>query len=143
MMKRSGFSLDQLKASPAASINRELIAQLEQERTGNGQQGKRSKYGSRKALVDGILFDSGKEAGRYCQLKLMERAGIIIDLQLQVAYELNPGGTHSLRYIADFVYIITDGNLQIVEDAKGFRTKDYRKKKRLMKKVHGIEIKEV
>lgn len=142
-MKRSGFSLEQLKASPAASVNRELIALLEQESAGNGQPKKKAKYGSKKAEVDGILFDSGKEAGRYCQLKLMERAGMIYDLQLQVAYELNPGGTHSLRYIADFVYIISDNELQIIEDAKGFRTKDYRKKKRLMKKVHGIDIKEV
>ena len=135
--------MEQLKASPAASINRELIASLEQDRAGKGQQERKSKYGSKKAVVDGILFDSGKEAGRYCQLKLMERAGIIHDLHLQVPYELNPGGTHSLKYVADFVYIVTAGGLSIVEDAKGFRTKDYRKKKRLMKKVHGIEIKEV
>jgi hypothetical protein len=104
---------------------------------------KKSKYGNRKNEVDGIVFDSEKEAMRYGQLKLMLKAGIIGLLDLQVPYELNPGGTHSLKYIADFVYIIRATGEKVVEDAKGCRTREYIKKRRLMKKVHGIIIKEV
>ncbi len=104
---------------------------------------KRSKYGNEKHEVDGIEFDSIKEAHRYGELKLMLKAGIIGLLELQVPYELNPGGTHSLKYIADFTYIIRATGEKVVEDAKGHRTREYIKKRRLMKKVHGIIIKEV
>ena len=71
----------------------------------------------------------------------MEKAGAISDLKTQVPFELNPGGTHSLKYIADFVY--TENGKTIVCDAKGYKTREYKKKKRLMKQVHNIEIKEV
>lgn len=104
---------------------------------------KKSKYGNRKHEVDGIVFDSEKEAKRYGQLKLMLKAGIIGLLELQVPYELNPGGTHSLKYIADFVYIIRATGEKVVEDAKGHRTREYIKKRRLMDRVHRITIKEV
>jgi hypothetical protein len=104
---------------------------------------KRSKYGNRKHEVDGITFDSEKEAHRYGELKLMLKAGIIGLLELQVPFELNTGGTHSLKYIADFVYIIAATGEKVVEDAKGHRTREYLKKRRLMKKVHNITIKEI
>lgn len=102
---------------------------------------KKHKYSSKKTVVDEIEFDSVKEANRYKQLKLLLKAGEIGMLQLQVPFELNPGGSHSLKYIADFCYITYDG-IHITEDCKGFRTREYLKKKRLMKKVHKIEIKE-
>lgn len=104
---------------------------------------KKSKYGASKKEVDGIVFASEKEAKRYQALKLLQKAGVIGLLELQVPYELNPGGTHSFRYIADFVYVISQTGEKVVEDAKGFRTREYRKKRRLMKAVHGISIKEV
>jgi hypothetical protein len=104
---------------------------------------KKSKYGNEKHEVDGIVFDSQKEAQRYGELKLLLKAGIIGLLDLQVPYELNPGGTHSLKYIADFVYLIRATGETVVEDAKGHRTREYIKKRRLMKKVHGVIIKEV
>jgi uncharacterized protein DUF1064 len=107
------------------------------------KQKKKSKYGNNKVVVDEIEFDSEKEAKRYGQLKLMMKAGEIGLLQLQVSFELNKGGTHSLEYIADFVYIISKTGEKVVEDAKGFCTKEYKKKRRLMLKVHGIKIKEV
>lgn len=112
-----------------------------QKRRKNMQSG--HKYGARETVVDGITFPSAREAGRYSRLKLLLDAGLITDLQLQVPYELNEGGTHSLKYIADFVYIDVMTSARIVEDAKGYHTKEYRKKRRLMKKVHGITIKEV
>jgi hypothetical protein len=99
---------------------------------------KRSKYGAEKVEIDGKIFDSKRESKRYCQLKYLEMTGEITDLLLQVEFELNPGGTHSLIYRADFVYK-RNGEM-VVNDVKGYRTKVYLKKKRLMKSVHNIEI---
>jgi hypothetical protein len=104
---------------------------------------KRSKYGANKKEVDEIIFDSEKEAKRYGQLKMLLKAGHIAFLELQVPFELNEGGTHSLQYIADFTYTVSATGEKVIEDAKGYRTKEYRKKRRLMLKVHGIKIKEV
>lgn len=70
----------------------------------------KSKYGAKKTLEDGIVFDSKREAKRYQQLKLLERAGEISDLELQVEFELQPSfeidgeKRHPIKYIADFVY---------------------------------------
>lgn len=102
---------------------------------------KKHKYSSKKTVVDDIEFASIKEAKRYKELKLLLKAGEIGMLQIQVPFELNPGGSHSLKYVADFCYITFEGE-HIVEDCKGFRTREYLKKKRLMKKVHNITIKE-
>lgn len=93
---------------------------------------------------------SKKEHDRWGQLTLMQRAGIISQLREQVPYLLIPdqrdkAGTiieHGIRYIADFVYIDSDGNV-IVEDTKGFRTPEYKIKRKLMLFIHGIRIKEV
>lgn len=103
---------------------------------------KRSKYSAKRVEFDGIIFDSKKEAGRYMQLKMMQKAGMISNLERQVPFELNPGGTHSLIYKADFVYTDDAGKI-IVEDVKGYRTKEYKKKRRLMLEVHKIVIKEM
>ena len=103
-----------------------------------GEPAKESKYGNKRVSIDNISFMSKKEANRYVDLKRLFAAGIISDLKLQVCYELNHGGTHSYKYIADFVYM--ENGQQVVEDAKGFRTAVYRKKAKLMLKVHGITI---
>lgn len=102
---------------------------------------KRSKYNNKKVDFDGRTFDSKKELRRYVELRMLLTAGEISDLRLQVPYELNTGGTHSLKYLADFVYQM-NGN-EIVEDVKGYRNQVYLKKKRLMLQVHQITIKEV
>lgn len=106
------------------------------------------KYGNRKVERDGIVFDSVKECQRYCELKLMQRAGVISDLQLQVPYELIPTqridgklAEKALNYVADFVY--KQNGQTVVEDTKGMRTKDYIIKRKLMLWVHGIRIREV
>lgn len=104
---------------------------------------KRHKYGAKKVEIDGITFDSIKEGRRYRELKMLEAAGLITDLKLQVPFELNEGGTHSVKYIADFQYIDVMTSARITEDAKGYRTKEYLKKRRLMLKIHNIKIKEV
>jgi len=119
-----------------------------------------SKFKAKKTMVDGIWFDSKKEAMRYRELKKMEEEGLISDLQLQVEYELLPaqrepdkvgprGGTikgkvieRKCSYIADFVYIDhTVGDI-IVEDVKGVHTKEYLIKRKMMLAFHGIRIKE-
>lgn len=107
----------------------------------------RSKYAAVKTVVDGIKFDSKKEAKRYIELKLMERAGVISDLMLQVPFTLfekNEFG-RKIKYIADFTYweIRSDGKKEyVVEDCKGYKTDVYRLKKRIMAEVHGIQIRE-
>lgn len=103
---------------------------------------KKSKYRNTKTEVDGIKFDSKKEAEYYKKLKLLRKVGEIGFIERQVAYELNPGGTYSLKYLADFRYTDKKGVVHVV-DVKGFLTPEYRKKKKLMKKVHNIKIKEI
>ena len=102
-----------------------------------------SKYGNRK----GNGFDSKKEANRYAELALMQRAGLIQNLRRQVKFELIPAQYkdgkcifRSCSYIADFVYE-KDGET-VVEDTKGFKTPEYIIKKKLMFQVHGILITE-
>ena len=96
-----------------------------------------SKYHNKKTVVDGITFDSQKEAHRYRELSLLLRAGEISDLRLQVPYELMPtirvhGETfRGIKYVADFVYKEKDGSV-VVEDAKGMRTDVYKMKRKLM-----------
>lgn len=117
------------------------------------------KYRSVKTERDGILFDSRKEAGRYSELKLLEKAGEISHLRLQVRYVLIPeqreldtlgprGGIRrgkllekECSYIADFVY--EEAGKTVVEDVKGFRTDAYIIKRKLMLERYGIRIKEI
>lgn len=120
-----------------------------------------NKYGSKKVEIDGIVFDSKKEAKRFQELLLLERAGAIQGLNRQVKYVLIPeqrepdiigkrGGRkpgklleRECAYIADFVYFDHELGGIVVEDTKGFRTKDYIIKRKLMLFRHGIQIKEI
>lgn len=95
-----------------------------------------NKYHAQKTEVDGITFDSKKEAKRYALLKQLERFGMISDLRRQVPFELQPGYTNNqgkkiraITYVADFVYV--ENGKQIVEDTKGFKTKEYQIKRKL------------
>lgn len=101
------------------------------------------KYHNKKTVLNGIKFDSKKEAMRYRDLKLMEKAGEIENLRLQVPYVIIPKSKYgrAIKYIADFVYL-KDG-VEIVEDTKGVKTPVYKLKKRLLAESHDIEIKEV
>lgn len=126
-----------------------------------------SKYHSKKVTRGGITFDSRKEARRYQELLLLERAGKITDLKRQVEFELIPAQfvevptneyyqrgerkgmrktervcvERSVKYIADFVYKINDKT--VVEDTKGVKTTDYIIKRKMMLYFHGIRIKEI
>lgn len=105
-----------------------------------------SKYHARQTTVDGITFDSRKEADRYLALKGMEEDGAIEDLRRQVRYELVPAfdmdGRHyrPVYYVADFVYV-EDGK-EVVEDVKGVRTDVYKLKSKLFARRYGMSIKE-
>lgn len=100
-----------------------------------------SKYHSTPMVVDGHRFPSKKEANKYAELRLMERAGIISDLKLQVRYPLEMCGQTVTHYVADFVFK-ENGNT-VVCDVKGFRTDLYRLKKKMMKAQYNVEILEV
>ena len=107
-----------------------------------------SKYRSRKITRDGMTFDSVKEYKRFQELALLERAGQVSDLQRQVKFELIPSQRidgkvveRPCTYIADVVY--KAHGQTVVEDTKGFKTKDYIIKRKLMLYVHRIRIKEV
>lgn len=119
----------------------------------------KNKYHAKKVTINGITYDSIKEAQRHPVLLDMERKGEITDLQRQVKFVLIPaqrepdtigsrGGVKKGRlierecaYVADFVY--NQNGKRVVEDTKGVRTKDYIIKRKLMLWVHGIQIKEV
>ena len=106
---------------------------------------RKSKYRSIKTTVDGITFDSKKEAKRYQELKLLQRANKIKNLRLQVSYVLIDKSRYGrqIKYIADFVYYDKELKQEVVQDTKGFRTDVYRLKKRLFAEKYGIEIKEI
>lgn len=114
----------------------------------------RSKYHSKKITRDGITYDSVKEYRRYVELSLLERAGAIQELKRQVKFELLPAQyeegngkkrgkclERAVHYVADFVYM--ENGAKVVEDTKGFKTKDYILKRKMMLYFHGIRIKEI
>lgn len=107
-----------------------------------------NKYKNKPVMVDGIRFPSIHESKRYRELKLLEKAGRISDLQLQVPFRLidsqQIGGRvveRPVDYRADFTYV--ENGRYVVEDAKGVRTPEYVIKRKLMLWVHGIRIREV
>lgn len=95
-----------------------------------------NKYHNLKTTIDGIKFDSKREAERYAELKLMEKAKLISNLKLQPKFLLQ--GTFrykdktekSITYIADFMYIDSSGNT-VVEDVKGVETKEFKVKRKM------------
>ena len=102
--------------------------------------GKIPKYRNVKTEVDGIKFDSKKEAARYQELKTLEKAGEINGLTLQPKYELKVNGEKICYYIGDFGYI--ENGSVVIEDVKGVRTHAYRIKSKLMRAIYGITIRE-
>lgn len=94
-----------------------------------------NKYNNKKVTIDGIKFDSKKEAKRYQELKLLENANQIRNLSRQVPFELIPKqkDERAVRYIADFVYTDTMTEKVIVEDVKGYKTDVYKLKRKLFK----------
>ena len=111
---------------------------------------RRQKYGAKPVTVDNIRFASTKEAKRYGELKLLEKAGEIADLQLQCPFPLavwqmdfSADLEEIGEYVADFTYHDIQKNERVVEDVKGFKTPLYRWKKKHVEAQYGIEIREV
>ena len=107
---------------------------------------KRAKYNNQKVKYDGIVFDSKKEYHRYRELLLLLKAGEIGQLRRQVVYKLSVPRGDICKYVADFVYIVVATGETIVEDVKSDMTRKlpaYRLKKKMMKAILNIEIKEV
>jgi len=112
-----------------------------------GAFGKRSKFNAKPTVVDGIRFASGAEARRYCELKVLQKAGHIRDLKCHPKYDLSVSDYDGDQikigsYVADFRYYTEDGG-EVVEDVKGFKTELYRWKKKHMEAEHGIVVKEI
>jgi hypothetical protein len=103
--------------------------------------GRGSKFSNVPTTVDGIRFDSRKEARRFAELKLLERAGEIRDLEVHPRYPLTVNEQEVCVYEADFFYREKDGRV-VIEDVKGVKTPVYRLKKKLMRALLGVEIRE-
>lgn len=113
---------------------------------------KDGKYRSRKTVVDGAKFDSQKEANRYCELKILEKAGLIKGLERQKKFVLIPAHMEGKKiierecsYVADFVYL-QNGDI-VVEDVKGYKGggayQVFTIKRKLMLEKYGIKVREV
>lgn len=109
-----------------------------------------SKYRAVRTTVEDITFDSKAEAARWCDLRLLEKAGEIEQLERQRVFELAPSvkyegakrATPALRYMADFTYLewIGGKKLRVVEDCKGVLTAAFKIKRHLMKHLFGIDV---
>ena len=108
----------------------------------------RSKYGAQPETVDGVRFASRKEARRYGDLRVLAKAGLIRDLQLQPEFPLAVADTRGILqvigiYRADFSYVDRESDRFVVEDVKGFKTTLYRWKKKHVEVQYGITVREV
>lgn len=107
-----------------------------------------NKYNAKPQVVDGIKFDSKREAMRWGQLQLLLRGKQIAMLERQIAFVLAPAvklhgearKKPALRYVADFRYYVPSEGIFVVEDAKGRETPVSRIKRHLMKSVHNIDV---
>lgn len=135
------FGTARVHGNPIAMAAREIAAVT-------SEPAARSKYGNVPTVVNGITFDSAREAARYEILARLQLAGQISDLKIQVPFEVVPAAVvagkkrRARKYIADFVYRNEAGDL-VVEDVKGMLTPMYELKRHLMKVVHDIDIVEV
>ena len=96
---------------------------------------KRSKYGAQRVLVDGIWFDSKREARHYALLKHMQLAGEIKRFHRQVIFDLEGG----VIYKCDFQVVLNDDSIEY-RDAKGVKTKEFAIKRRMVRGRYGVEI---
>lgn len=114
------------------------------------KKGRRNLYGAQRVEIDGIEFDSQAEGKRYVQLKALEKAGEIVDLRIQVEFQLLPAQNKAgqkerpVKYVADFCYRDRNG-VPVVEDVKSAptKTREYIIKRKLMLWIHGVAIREV
>lgn len=138
LIRRSRTELPVLFSESVRALNKDALAELE-------QVGKRSlcknKYNAQGRYVDDIWFDSGIEAERYGELKLLAVSGKIKNLKVHVPFKIFVNDVLVSKYEADFVY--EENGKKVVEDTKGYVTPLYKVNRALMLAVHGIKIKEV
>lgn len=139
-------AIDKFPLHVQKQINRQLAKKTRMEEIAEEENvEKKSKYSSAKTDVDGIRFDSKKEAEFYAELKLRERAGEISHLRLQPRYLLQEAFKHEgkqyreIEYVADFEYI--ENGETVVVDVKGFKTAVYMIKKKLFLYKYGDRVK--
>lgn len=101
----------------------------------------KNKFHAQKTTVNGVVYDSKKEAKRAVELQYLEKIGQIQDLRQQVEFVLQDGFVNNegkkiraIVYVGDFCY--TQDGVKIIEDTKGFRTKEYSIKKKLLMYKH-------
>ena len=99
-----------------------------------------NKYRAKKVKTEDGTFEIQAEYARWCELKLLERAGEIAALNRQGKWGLFVNGIQVATYRDDFNYLDRSKSCVVVEDVKGFKTPVYRLKKKLMKAIHGIDI---
>lgn len=138
--------IDKFPSHIQKQINRQLVSKTRMEEIAEEENiEKKSKYSSAKTDIDGIRFDSKKEAEFYAELKLRERAGEISHLRLQPRYLLQEAFKHEgkqyreMEYVADFEYI--ENGETVVVDVKGFKTAVYMLKKKLFLYKYGGKVK--
>ena len=104
---------------------------------------KYNKYGNQKTTIDGILFDSKREAARYQELRLLEQTGKIAHLKqqpvliLQDKFQQQGKTIRAITYKADFAYYDLETNQAVIEDVKGMETDVFRLKKKMFLKRYG------
>ena len=111
-------------------------------------QPKRPKYGNRKVVINGYMFDSKSEGDRYCELWLLQKGGVISGLELQPEFVLRDGYTkpdgkkvRPIKYVADFAY--TEDGREVVEDVKSVATEKnavFRLKKKMFEERHPDKV---
>lgn len=133
------------KRMTRAQVNAEICAMIEADAR---RKKSYNKYHAKRTTIDGITFDSRKEANYYCELKLLKSAGIIKDIQLQPRFRLQDGFRRNgmayrpIDYVADFLITFRDGKQKVV-DVKGTKTDVYMmKKKMLLYKYPNIDFEE-
>lgn len=94
------------------------------------------KYHNNPTVFDGIRFVSKAEAKRYQQLILMEKAALIQELRIQPKFKLEVGGAQICTYIGDFSYFENATEKAVVEDVKGFETREFRLKAKLFRVLY-------
>lgn len=104
---------------------------------------RQNKYNAVKTTIDGIVFDSKREALRYQELLLLQRAGQIRDLALQVPFAIIVNDKKICKYIADFQYVDSSTGKVVTEDAKGYPTPVYKLKRQLVEAIYNVKIVEV
>lgn len=101
---------------------------------------RRSKYNNKITYVDNIRFDSGAEADRYCELKLLIKAKVIESLELHPRYQIHLNGIFICTYIADFAYRDLKAGVTITEDVKGKEPDVFKIKRKLFEATFGRKI---